>query len=190
MMVLTFRQLSFDTVHFPAGSCIPAKTEMFNANPYLVGGSHAVLEMDEWSLVHWLMSFAPVRSVILEELGRGPGAFHRTEVVQPFYAGGEGEMDLLVCERRAPHEALIMEAKRVKVEIVDSERDVVHKIKDIATGVRQANARYDPFGFFQHYLAVVRAIVRRARAILIFPVGACGRTPAIFMRNARRLRGL
>ena len=157
-IILTFRQLSFDTVHFPAGSRIPAKTEMFQTDPYLIGGSHQVMDMDERSLVQWLMSFVPVRSLIFEELGRRPMSFYRPEVVQPFYSCGEGEMDLLVCEPQAPHEALIMEAKRVKVEIVNPERDIVHKIKDIAAGVRKANLRYEQFAFFQHYLAVITVV--------------------------------
>jgi hypothetical protein len=117
-----------------------------------------VTDLDERSLIRWLMLFSPVRSIIFEELGRSAAAFFRPEVVGPFYCSGEGEMDLLVCERMAPHEALVVEAKRVKVEIVNAERDEVHKIKDVAKGVHQANTLYERFAFFQHYLAVITAV--------------------------------
>jgi hypothetical protein len=91
-------------------------------------------------------------------LGRSADAFYRPEVVEPFHASGEGEMDLVVCERQAPHQAAVIEAKRVKVEVINSERDEVHKIGDIAKGVHQANTLYKRFGFFQHYLAVITAV--------------------------------
>jgi hypothetical protein len=157
-LILTFRQISFDTLQFPPGARIPAPTPMFDVNSHLVSGATPVTDLDERSLVRWLMLFAPVRSIIFEELGRSPTAFFRPEVVEPFYCPGEGEIDLIACERLAPHQALVIEAKRVKVEIVNAERDEVHKIKDIARGVQQANTVYDRFGFFQHYLAVITAV--------------------------------
>jgi len=157
-MVLTFRQLSFDTLHFAAGSRVPERTSLFEANPYLIGGRLAVLDFDEQQILRWLISIEPVRSLILEELGRNRSAFVRPEVVEPFYAIGEGEIDLLICDQHMPAEALIMEAKRVEVEIQRPERDVVRKIRNIARGVQQANSRYEKFGFFEHYLAIITAV--------------------------------
>src|SRR5579863_703991 len=104
IMVLTFRQLSFDTLHFPAGSRVPERTSLFEANPYLIGGRLAVLDFDEQRILRWLMSIEPIRSLIIEELGRNRSAFVRTEVVKPFYAIGEGEIDLLVCDQHMPTE--------------------------------------------------------------------------------------
>jgi hypothetical protein len=157
-LVLTFRQMSFDTMHVPSGAQVPACTPMFDASRYYVSGATPVTALDERSLMRWLMLFSPVRSIIFEELGRSAASFFRPELVEPFYCSGEGEMDLLVCERMAPHEALVVEAKRVKVEIVNTERDEVHKIMDIAKGVHQANTLYERFAFFQHYLAVITAV--------------------------------
>jgi hypothetical protein len=157
-MVLTFRQLSFDTAHFSAGSRVPERFSMFEANPGFVGGKCSVMDFDEHGILKWLVSYEPSRSVLLEELGRRRSAFVQTEVVQPFYAPGQGDIDFLACDRDVPQQALIMEAKRVEVEVETRERDVVRKLRDVAKGVQQANTRYDHFGFFQHYLAVITAV--------------------------------
>jgi hypothetical protein len=157
-MVLRFRQLSFDTTHYPPGTTVSSHVTMFAPDPYVICEMTPVTQLDERSLVRWLMLVSDVRSMMFEALGRSSGAFYQPEVVEPFYAPGEGEIDLVICERGAPHEALVIEAKRVKVEIVNAERDEVHKIREVAKGVHQANTLYRRFGFFQHYLAVITAV--------------------------------
>ena len=157
-MVLRYRQLSFDTAHFAAGSPVPASFSLFDANADCANGVTAIGAFDEKTLIRWLAGFGPTRGLILEQLSRSPSALIWPEVVQPFYCPGEGDIDLVICERSAPNQSVAIEAKRVKVEIIGPEEDKLHKIRDIGKGVEQANRLHRKFGFFQHYLAVVTAV--------------------------------
>jgi hypothetical protein len=158
-MVLTYRQISFDTRYVPPGCKVPNSIRFFDADlNYVSNRSGTLTGSDEKALVRWMLSVEPIRTVLFEELGRSAGAFFQPEVVQPFFCPGEGDIDLILSELSAPQEAITIEAKLVKVEIVDPQEDTVRKLKDVGKGVRQANRLYDRFGFFQHYLAVITAV--------------------------------
>jgi hypothetical protein len=110
MEILTYRQISFDTAHV-ARPGRPVKATFFEAVPYpYVDGSTRVTEFDEKPIVRWLMLCPPAHEIILDELALPPGAFHCPEVVRPFYAPGEGDIDLILCPRLSPHQALASNA--------------------------------------------------------------------------------
>lgn len=156
---LIYRQVSFDTVHVSLNQ--PDSATFFEVAPYpsVDDGSARVTAFDEKPIIRWLMLCPSSRQIILEELGLPPDAFHRPEVVQPFYAPGEGDIDLIICPRLSPHQAVAFECKRVKVESVNIGKDKVNKLQDVAGGVRQANKLYNgSAAFFQTYLAIITEV--------------------------------
>ena len=148
-ILLPWPQLSFDSApHDPN-----RKTQFFVDSTS--GAPDSVTQLDEKSLVLWLMQTEPVRAFILRELGRQDSAFHATELVDPFYGSGEGDIDFLVCDRLDPGAAAAFECKRIKVEEVDEKNDRMNKLSGITTAVRQVNRLYEKCGFFETYLAVL-----------------------------------
>jgi hypothetical protein len=57
------------------------------------------------------------------ELRLPADAYYRLEVVSPFYAPGEGDLDLILCPSLSSREALALECKRVKVESVNADQE-------------------------------------------------------------------
>ncbi len=106
--VLTCWQISFDTVHIASGQ--PCEARFFEDAPYpYMENSTRVTEFDEKPIVRWLMRCPPSRQIILEELRLPADAYYCPEVVSPFYAPGEGDIDL--CPSLAPREAFAIECK-------------------------------------------------------------------------------
>jgi hypothetical protein len=156
--VVTYRQISFDTSRVPAGH--PVRTTFFEAASLpQIDGSTPVSEYAEKLIVRWLLVESSVRQMIFGELGLHPGAFYRPEVVEPFYAQGAGDLDLVACPILSPHRATAFECKRVKVEVVNAGEDTINKLQDVAGGVGQANRLYNgPHGFFETYLAIITEV--------------------------------
>ena len=155
---LTYRQISFDTARISPGQLTAT---FFDAAPYpsVDDGSARVTAFDEKPIVRWLMLCPFSRQIILDELNLLPDASYRPEVVQPFYAPGEGDIDLILCPRLSPHQAIAFECKRVKVESVNIGQDKINKLQDVAGGVRQANKLYNGHSaFFQTYLAIITEV--------------------------------
>ncbi len=117
-----------------------------------------VTSLDERKLVGWLMRREEARDLIFRKLGREPSAFYATEMIEPFYGHGEGEVDLLICDRRDPGAAVALECKRIKVEGVDIKNDRMNKLCDAAFAVQQANRLYERCSFFETYLALLIAV--------------------------------
>ena len=150
--IVTYRQISFDTSRVPAGR--PVRATFFEAT-----ASTLVSDYAEKQIVRWLLLEPSARQVIFEEVGLPPNTFYRPEVVEPFYAQGTGDLDLVACPRLSPHRATAFECKRVKVETVNAGHDTINKLQDIAGGVGQANKFFNgPHGFFQTYLAIITEV--------------------------------
>jgi hypothetical protein len=156
---LFFHQTSFDTVYVPHPERSHAAT-FFDVSPYpYIDGSSPITEFDEKPLVRWLMLTELSRVLIFEQLGLPADAWYRPEVVKPFYAAGEGDIDLILCPALAPHLAFALECKRVKVEAVNAGQDRINKLHGVAGGVRQANALYNgKFAFFQTWLCILTEV--------------------------------
>ncbi len=153
---LVFHQTSFDTVHVPHPER-PQVATFFDVSPYpYIGGSSPITEFDEKPLVRFTELS---RVLIFEQLGLSADAWYRPEVVQPFYAAGEGDIDLILCPPLAPLQAFALECKRVKVEAVNAGQDRINKLHGVAGGVHQANALYNwKFGFFQTWLCILTEV--------------------------------
>ena len=158
--LLIYNQVSFDTVRVVPQGKRPVTATFFDvpAYPY-VDGSDRVTELEEKVIVQWLMTCPAARQIILEELGlQHENTFHAREVVQPFYAQGMGDIDLVICHPLAPNQAIALECKRVKVESINKDEDRITKLQKVAGGVHQANELYDGFAFFQTYLAIITEV--------------------------------
>jgi hypothetical protein len=157
---LTFRQVSFDSTYI-ARPDRPFSAAFFESAPIpYVDGSTRIAEFDERTIIHWIMLCPPARHLLLEMLSLPPDAFYQSQVVQPFYSMGEGDLDLILCSRLSPQEAVALECKRVKVETVNAGQDRINKLPGAARGVCQANRLYNgPIAFFQTYLAIITEVV-------------------------------
>jgi hypothetical protein len=151
MPPLRFRQIAFQAVQLG-----PEVITLFTHDGALSGDR--VSKRKEQALVKWLVSNISARLLLWEVMGRSPDAFFVTEVHDPFYGPNEGDIDLLVCDSGAPHEAAVLECKRVKVEVVDAGNDRINKLEEVGRGVQQAKKLYEKFSFSQTYLAVISAI--------------------------------
>lgn len=154
-MILKYRQISIDIAHIP-GFPESFRQTFFDVGRY-IDGSSRVTQLDEKPLIRWMLLYEPARRLFFEALGHSATAFYQPEVVEPFYSANQGELDLIVCERHAPHQATAIEVKRVKVTVLDPEHHQLNKLEDIRDGVGQANRLYNKFGFFQTYLTVLTA---------------------------------
>src|ERR1019366_1493040 len=154
---LTYRWRSFDTAHIAPGQ--PVKARFFEVPPYpYVDGSTRVTEFDEKHIIRWLMLSPDSRELILEELGLPAAAFYCPEVVSPFYAPGEGDIDLILCPPLLPREAFALECKRIKVVSVNADQDKITKLQSIGGGVCQVKRLYNRHAFFQTYLAIITQV--------------------------------
>jgi len=153
--VLTYRQRTFDTVHIAPGQSVQAR--FFETYPYM-DGSTRVTEFDEKQIVRWLMLCRNSRDLILEALHLPPAAFYCPEVVSPFYAPGEGDLDLILCPPLSPDEAVVLECKRVKVESVNSDQDKMNKLQRVGSGVCQTKRLYNLHAFSETYLAIITEV--------------------------------
>lgn len=158
MKSLIYRQISFDTTRISPGR--NQNVRLFDASSHaIIDGSERVTEINEGTIVRWLMLEPMARALFLEELGFPLEAEHHTEVVRPFYTHGEGDIDLIIYPPFSPHRAIAFECKRVKVEYINSSQDKINKLNGVASGVRQANKLYKGrWGFFQTYLVIITEI--------------------------------
>ncbi len=155
--LVRFRQVSFDAVEFAPSTGRRAAATAFDATATpLEDEGDRVTDLDEASAVRWLMQHEPARHLVFRELGLPFDALHRQAVVQPFYAPGRGDIDLLICPPCCPACAVAVECKRVKIESLSAEHDRVNKLGGVRRGVQQANrlAR-GKFRFFKTWLAVI-----------------------------------
>jgi hypothetical protein len=105
------------------------------------------------------MFYPEPRKLILQGLRLPATAFYCPEVVSPFYAPSEGDLDLVLCPPLSPHEALALECKRVKVVSVNADQDKITKLQGIGGGVCQANRLYNGrHAFFQTYLVIITEV--------------------------------
>jgi hypothetical protein len=142
----------------------------FEVPPYpLVDGSPPVTQFEEKAIVDWLMA-GMYRQIVLAALGVPPDSCHATAVVQPFYVPGQGDIDLIVCPKSAPHLAIALECKRIKVESVNEGEDKINKLDAVVKGVYQVNVLYNgQFAFFLTYLCIISEVVAASQDPWNFP---------------------
>ncbi len=161
--MLTFRMIAFDAQTLPAGIYKGYTRTFFNDDLNVEDESAA--KRDEKAILKWLFSRSELKKMVFEELLVKQNARHKLEVGSPIINNPNnkpGDIDVLICEQKSPHEAIALECKRVKVIVDDTGRDKVNKIDAIGNGVVQANAVMS-FGFHSTYLAVLTVVDGRSR---------------------------
>lgn len=151
-IVLLWDQIVFDSAPWDP----ERKMEFFVDSPAY--SPERVTSLDEKKLIGWLMRCERSRDLIFRKLGREPSAFYATEIIEPFYGHGEGDIDLLICDRGDPGAAVALECKRIKVEGIDIKNDRMNKLCHAEFAVQQANKLYERCGFFETYLALLIAV--------------------------------
>lgn len=147
---LRWRQVYYDTQPMYGPSSIPFFVESDET-------SESVTSMSERAALQWLLnspSFCLDFIATLFQDMRQSAVFY--EVVEPITHrhNKPGDIDLILCSKECPHEAIAFECKRVKV---TSESPTVSKVNNsraLRTGVKQANG-LQSLGFFQSYLLVI-----------------------------------
>src|ERR1700722_15041370 len=154
MEIVVFRQITFDTAYIPPGGL--RSTTLFEAIPRTHEASTYLTELDEKTIVRWLLLAPPARQILLEELGLPMHSFCCPEVVEPFYAPGERDLDILLCPPLSPHAGFAIECKRVKVESINAGEDRINKLQETLGGAVQANKLYTgPYAFHKTYFAII-----------------------------------
>lgn len=163
MPPLIFRQITFQSF-----TLTPEVIKLFTHDGPL--SSDRITRREEKALVKWLVNEVSARMLLLEVLSRSQDALYKVEVQDPFYGATEGDIDLLLCNPGAPHEAVALECKRVKVEVEDNGNDRINRLEDVGEGVKQAKKLYQTFSFFQTYLTVISAIdaARRTNVNILY----------------------
>jgi len=155
--------IAFDAQTIPAGIYDRLTASFFHDDLKFEDESSA--KRDEQSILKWLFSRSELKEMIFEELSVKQNACHKLEVVDPIIENPRkkpGDIDVLICEQKSPHEAIALECKRVKVIADDTGRDKVNKIDAIGNGVIQANAVMN-LGFHNTCLAVLTVVDGRLR---------------------------
>ncbi len=165
MKLLAFNCVYMDSLKISAGTKIRADESfvLFSEDPGM--NDESATERDEKRIVLWLFNQQLwARQLLLKELGVSQDSFTATEVTNPFTQPNKkpGDIDVLICERDHPHQAIVIECKKVSVVAETTKRDIVHKVEKIGKGVSQANALRD-LGFYQTYLAIVTVVDGRQR---------------------------
>ena len=150
MAPLCFEQITFQSVQL--GRVIEVFTDDGSAQ------IDSLAKRPERALVKWVVGNPSARALLFKVLRRSPDEFSATEVQDPFYGPNEGDIDLLICRRERPHEAVAFECKRVKVVAEDNGNDRINKLEDVGEGVRQAKKLHEKFSFSQTFLAVISAV--------------------------------
>jgi len=118
-----------------------------------------ITDLPETELIHLLMANDGFRSFIFRTLGMSPTAFYKIRVTKPIIDNPykkPGDVDLLICDRNNPSQAIAFEGKRIKVETIDEQDEIIRKLdgKNIVEGVKQARGLRD-YGFYNTYLTLL-----------------------------------
>ncbi|HEX8633319.1 MAG TPA: hypothetical protein VF703_04125 [Pyrinomonadaceae bacterium] len=154
-----------DSLKLQAGTQIHAGETftLFSEDPGM--NDESAVERDEKRIVSWLFNYQLwAKELLLNELGVWQDSFIATEVTAPFTQPNKkpGDIDVFICERDNPHQAIAIECKKVSVVAETTKKDIVHKVEKIGKGVSQANALRE-LGFYQTYLAIVTVVDGRQR---------------------------
>src|SRR5213596_1051605 len=90
-----------------------------------------VTTLAEPELIAWLVQHREARQLLLRELRREQGAIIRTNVTEPFVRRGSkpGDLDVFLCAPEQPHQAAVIECKRVKITPLDARTNAANKLE-------------------------------------------------------------
>lgn len=156
----------FDTAHISAGTYPAGGTlaKFFRDDPSV--NRESITDKNERELVDQLFTQYEFRALLFPELGLRPDSFYRTHVTTPLIDDPQekpGDIDVLICERERPDEAVALECKRVKVVAVSAVDDDLNKVHDIKDGAAQTKAMATRMRFHRTFLAILVQVDGRNR---------------------------
>jgi hypothetical protein len=120
--------------------------------------SLSVRSMSETDTLKWLLQHTQFKTDFFKDFfpGSPDTVKHFVGMVEPFTNPSNlpGDIDLLLINPAAPHQAIAFETKRVKVFRDNTGKDKINRLSDLKHGIKQANA-YHQLGFHQSYLLVI-----------------------------------
>lgn len=155
---MPFRFRAFDSALFP-NTLKNCNTLSFFEDDSTCSGER-VTGIIEDRIVSWLFSQYLLRNLLFEEMNLNMNSLYGLRVTEPFISDKNkkpGDIDVFVCDKQLPCEAVVIECKRVKVETSKEGIEKVNKIHCIGEGVKQANALRE-LGFHKSYLALLAEV--------------------------------
>ena len=155
---LVFNSIAVDMQPLGSGGVINYFQESDLAN------SQSVTQPDEASIVRWLFSNTSFRALIIREftgneVNAVPGLAVMDPIIQDRYKK-PGDIDIILCSRERPHQAIAIETKRVKVTLFDEGPQRVNKLDQLGEGIPQANG-LQSMGFWKSYLMPIIVVDAR-----------------------------
>lgn len=115
----------------------------------------SVTKKEENACLNFLFSHQGWRQLLQSELRLSP-KFHAINfVTHPFYDPGRGEMDVIIFNDGTPHQAILIEAKRIKITYDEKQALTRNGLMKLFKGVEQITERAREFRFWQNYLMVI-----------------------------------
>ncbi len=111
----------------------------------------------EKELVRWLMAEPIPRSLLLKKIALDGAAKDAQGVIRPFITNPEtppGDIDLLLAVPNAPHRAVALECKRVRVRAGENDGQRVNRLEGVGRAVVQVEGLCK-IGFSLTYLAMI-----------------------------------
>lgn len=127
---------------------------------------NAASNLSEAELVDWVVSNAQTRRLLLECLGLKESSKCVVRATYPFITGGgskPGDIDFIACDEDAPHEAVAIEFKRIKV-VATGIGDNVYRVLKAVEKVESQIEGLHGLGFSRTFLGIIVVIDGRLRS--------------------------
>lgn len=151
---------------------------------------NAASNLSEAELVDWVVSNVPARALLMECLGLPEHSRSVIRATYPFIAGGAskpGDIDFIACDPQAPHEAVAIEFKRIKVVATGIGDNPYRVLRAVEKAESQIEGLHS-LGFSRTFLGIIVVIDGRLRSHRNFT--ARGPTQKTFSRVLEIADGL
>jgi len=159
---LTFRCIAYDTGNIPPFISKGYSIDYFKD---VREGAQSISNEEEKQIIRWFFEQPLLKQTFYEELGIERTVPFKLEVKEPIISNPNkkpGDIDILICDKNRPHEAIAVEGKRIKAIVEKSSYEKANKIGDIKHAVLQANAMRN-MGFYNSYLVLFVEVDGRER---------------------------
>jgi hypothetical protein len=157
--ILTFRQSTFDTIRFSQGETIGSLTAFGPDSDRKQQHYNNIHLLSEQQIIKLLLRKPQVRSDIEAELRLGANNTYYTEITEPFYTRGTGDIDVAIVPEQKPAESVALVGKKLKVDILNDGEDRLTGLQKLRKAVRQANKFIESKNRFSRvYLTIITEI--------------------------------
>jgi hypothetical protein len=162
---IQFNWRAYDTIRYPLPT--GPKSLFEDEVPYC---SDRVTDKSEAEILNWILRTPPARDLLFTNLDLLPTTYAQTSVIEPVLdrktTRKPGDLDLiLVAQPADPSRVISIQAKRVKVEAVNTYRDNVSNrhLGNVSVVIEQANGSRG-LGFHLNYAMILIQVDGMARS--------------------------